>query len=173
MNSESPSVSNFETTQTPRPGSARRSSLEHRVTQAEYRAALRSSRRWAWSAYGVTSIAIMLLLFSAFIVYFEPIHDASMAFRDPAKNLRDDGMYGALIGIVFGVTIVLPSALLPLLLYVLIDRRIGLTCTHCGASLTSFRRGEHLLQNGTCAKCCAPVYLQERDARSVAPETAD
>ncbi len=142
------------------------------MTQAEYIAALKCSRRWAWSAFGVASIAIMLLLFFTFIVYFEPIRDASMAFRDPAKNLRDDGMFGALIGIVFGVTFGLPSTLLPLLLYVLIDRRIGLTCTHCGASLTSFKRGEHLLKNGTCVKCCTPVNLREREEPTVATEAA-
>ena len=139
------------------------------MTQAEYRAALKNSRCWAWSAYSVASIAMMLVLLSAFIVYFQPIHDASSVFRDTTKRIADDGMYGALTGLIFGTTIILTSAVFPLLIYVWVDRVLGLTCAHCGASLTSFRRSEHVLKNGVCTKCNSPSYVRIQDEPSDAP----
>ncbi|XZE19180.1 hypothetical protein SH449x_004493 [Pirellulaceae bacterium SH449] len=125
------------------------------MTRAEYITALRRSRCWAWTAYSTISIAIMLLLFSAWYAYFPQIHALSMVFHDRTKNLQDDGYYGAIMGLVFGVTFLLPSGLLPLLPYVWLDRRLGVACSHCNSSLTLYRRSDHILTNGTCIKCGA------------------
>ncbi len=133
------------------------------MTRSEFDAILRVARTWGNAVYAFGAV-VMLLLFCVAYSWFAEIHEMTAVFRDKAKPLADDGRYGAIIGLLIGSFLLIPSMLLPLLLVVWVDRRIGAACPMCHASITLWNRGVQVQNSGTCGKC---------DAKVLAPDISD
>lgn len=130
------------------------------VTQSEYAATLKRVRFWAGVVYGFVAVSLMLVGLYLHFVWFPEIQKLCMFFRDHAKPLGDDGFYGAMMGMLFGVTVSLPSMLLPLLPVAWTDRKLGVHCPQCGRSLTLWRqRADQVLKSGACGQCHATLFM--------------
>lgn len=127
------------------------------MNRMQLTSAARRSGFWQNTVYAFTAVAIMLLLFGVGRMATPQIRLAADSFRDPAKQVEDDGNYGMMIGLLLGVCFLLPSMLLPLLPAIWIDRKLGIACPECGASLTLWKRRHRVLQSGRC--CCCQAHL--------------
>lgn len=139
------------------------------MTRAQFAAVARRSKLWESTAYATTAVAIMLLLSAVWWMAEPQIRMITVGFRDPAKQIQDDGNYGMMIGLLIGVCFCLPSMLLPLLPAVWVNRKLGMVCPACGASLTVWKRHNRVLRSGQCCCCQARLFASEADSQMDEP----
>ena len=134
--------------------------MEH----SKFQAILKRSRFWADIAFLAVCVSLMVLILSVGYVWHPESLKMLEQFRDPNLAVGDDWRYGAIVGTLFGIFFQLPTALIPLLAIVQVDRKLGVACPQCNASLTLWRRGAHVLECGTCCKCEAVVTATPHNA---------
>lgn len=147
------------------------------MTGSEFSTTLIRARRWAGVVYFVSAVTLMLLIYGVGYIWFPEIQKLTLVFRDQRKAIGDDGTYGAIAGLLISAFFGIPSMVLPLWSVVIVDRRLGTSCSACGSSLTLWKRGSIVLRTGKCAKCSAAVIESARDLsedeQGGAPERAN
>ena len=133
------------------------------MTGTEFSTTLIRARRWAGVAYFVSAVTLMCLICGVAYIWFPEIRKLALVFRDHGKAIGDDGTYGAIVGLLISTFLVIPSMVLPLWFVVIVDRRLGTSCSACGSSLTLWKRGSIVLRTGNCAKCSAVVVESASD----------
>lgn len=139
------------------------------MTGSEFSTTLISARRWAGVVYFVSAVTLMLLICGVGYIWFPEIQKLTLVFRDQRKAIGDDGAYGAIVGLLISAFFVISSMVLPLWFLVIVDRRLGTSCSMCGSSLTLWKRGSIVLRTGKCPKCLAAVIEFVRDANEDEP----
>ena len=147
------------------------------MTGAGFSTTLIRARRWAAVVYFAGAVTLMCLICGVGYIWFPEIQKLTLVFRDHGQAIGDDGTYGAIVGLLISTFFVIPSMVLPLWFVVIVDRRLGTSCSACGSSLTLWKRGGIVLRTGNCAKCSAAVVESARDVsedeQGGAPERAN
>lgn len=133
------------------PGNGESRSLA--VSRNDYQAALRALDR-AQAIVVLVALALPTFVLTRLV----PVFDGLRRIGSATLRVGDDhsrwiaGLAVCLIVFTsfFGVFVVL---------MLIVDRRVGIRCPHCGRSTTLRCRAEHLIQTGKCCFCDGIVLL--------------
>lgn len=110
-----------------------------------------SKSYWTVQLYGNSVVFVLLIGFTTIAVMC-----AGPLGNLVRSHFKDEGVVGAIGGLIFGISLV-ACCLLSLLPFRWIDRRFGVTCPSCKRSLTLRCARAKVLRTGSCCLCHEPL----------------